>query len=73
MRNLLKRLLNEAAEAHHIYEKGLGHEDADWAGWYADYMVKRVNVTTIAVQAHERTMTADERAEHRKHSDKYQP
>ena len=32
--------LRAAAEAHHVYEKGLGHADADWAGWYAKWIVE---------------------------------
>lgn len=32
--------LRAAAQAHHVYEKSLGHPDADWAGWYAKWMVE---------------------------------
>lgn len=35
----LASALKRAAEAHHGYEKGLGHPDADWHTWYAQHMV----------------------------------
>lgn len=34
----LATALREAAAAHHEFEKTLGHPDADWASWYADYI-----------------------------------
>jgi hypothetical protein len=35
----LTDLLRGAAEAHHKFEAGLGHPDADWAPWYAEKIV----------------------------------
>jgi catechol 2,3-dioxygenase-like lactoylglutathione lyase family enzyme len=32
--------LREAASAHGEHEKEIGHEDADWPAWYAEYMVQ---------------------------------
>ncbi|MEA5360673.1 VOC family protein [Amycolatopsis sp., V23-08] len=32
--------LRHAAAAHGEHEKQLGHEDADWPSWYAEYMVQ---------------------------------
>jgi hypothetical protein len=34
-------LLKQAADAHHEYERILGHPDADWPAWYAAYIVGR--------------------------------
>jgi catechol 2,3-dioxygenase-like lactoylglutathione lyase family enzyme len=34
----LEKALREAAIAHGKHEEQLGHEDADWPVWYADYM-----------------------------------
>lgn len=34
----LASMLKQAADAHHDYEKGLGHEDEDWPTWYAAWM-----------------------------------
>lgn len=34
----LEILLKQAADMHHAYEKVLGHHDADWAKWYAEWM-----------------------------------
>lgn len=34
----LARRLREAADAHHIYEKGLAAPDPDWPVWYAAYI-----------------------------------
>ena len=31
--------LRRAAAAHGVHEQELGHEDADWPSWYAQYMV----------------------------------
>jgi catechol 2,3-dioxygenase-like lactoylglutathione lyase family enzyme len=36
----LERALRDAAEAHGLHEKELGHEDADWPSWYAAYMAR---------------------------------
>ena len=41
-REELARLLREAERAHAEYEKGLGHRDEDWPGWYADYILRRL-------------------------------
>lgn len=35
----LKTALQKAAEAHHEFEKTTGKPDADWADWYARYIV----------------------------------
>jgi catechol 2,3-dioxygenase-like lactoylglutathione lyase family enzyme len=32
--------LRRAASAHGEHEKEIGHEDADWPAWYAEYMVQ---------------------------------
>jgi len=34
----LTRTLRHAAAAHGIHEQEIGHADADWPGWYAQYM-----------------------------------
>ena len=36
----LAEALRRAAAAHGEHEKALGHEDADWPSWYAQYMVQ---------------------------------
>ena len=36
----LARALRRAEAAHGEYEKRLGHRDADWSDWYAEYMVR---------------------------------
>jgi hypothetical protein len=36
----LAEALRRAAAAHGEHEKQLGHEDADWPSWYAQYMVR---------------------------------
>ena len=41
-RDELARLLREAERAHAEYEKELGHLDEDWPGWYADYILRRL-------------------------------
>ena len=38
----LTDLLREAEKAHGEYEKELGERHADWAPWYADYIVERL-------------------------------
>ena len=35
----LASALRRAAEAHGRHEKEIGHPDADWPDWYAQYMV----------------------------------
>jgi hypothetical protein len=35
----LAAALRRAEEAHGRHEKELGHPDADWPDWYAQYMV----------------------------------
>jgi hypothetical protein len=39
-REKLAALLREAEQAHGEYERGLGHRDEDWPGWYADYILR---------------------------------
>jgi hypothetical protein len=41
-RDELARLLREAERAHAEYEKELGRRDEDWPGWYADYILLRL-------------------------------
>ncbi len=38
----LATLLREAEKAHAEYEKMLGGKDDDWPGWYADFIVKKL-------------------------------
>jgi hypothetical protein len=38
----LAGLLREAEQAHGDYERELGRRDDDWPGWYADYILKRL-------------------------------
>lgn len=38
----LAALLNEAKKAHTEYEKVLGDKDDDWATWYADFILKKL-------------------------------
>ena len=35
----LAAALRRAEEAHGLHEKAIGHPDADWPDWYAQYMV----------------------------------
>jgi hypothetical protein len=35
----LSAALRRASEAHGRHEKEIGHPDADWPDWYAQYMV----------------------------------
>ena len=35
--------LREAEAAHGVYEKELGHADPDWPGWYARFIVDRLD------------------------------
>ena len=37
----LTEILIEARHAHHVYERRLGHPDANWAAWYARHIVDR--------------------------------
>lgn len=37
----LAQLLRDTAQAHHLYEESLGHNDPDWPRWYAEYMIKK--------------------------------
>jgi hypothetical protein len=41
-RDELARLLREAEQEHAAYENGLGTRDEDWPGWYADYILRRL-------------------------------
>lgn len=45
-RDELARLLREAQEAHSEYEKETGRRDEDWPGWYADYILRRLEGTS---------------------------
>lgn len=38
----LARLLREAEQAHAEYERQLGGRDEDWPGWYAEYILRRL-------------------------------
>jgi hypothetical protein len=38
----LTRLLREAEKAHGQYEKELGERHADWAPWYAEFIVEKL-------------------------------
>lgn len=38
----LAELLREAERAHAAYERELGERDEDWPGWYARYIVERL-------------------------------
>ena len=44
----LTRLLEEAQAAHHEYEQSLDEPDENWARWYAEYVVARVEGATDA-------------------------
>jgi hypothetical protein len=37
----LTEILIEAEHAHEVYERRLGHADANWAAWYARHIVDR--------------------------------
>lgn len=37
----LTQALTEAAEAHHVFEAGLGHPDANWQRWYAEFILSK--------------------------------
>jgi hypothetical protein len=39
MRATLARLLRDAEKGHGEYETQLGHADADWPDWYAQYLI----------------------------------
>jgi hypothetical protein len=41
-REELAKLLREAEQAHAAYERELGSRDEDWPGWYADYVLRRL-------------------------------
>ena len=41
-RHELARLLREAEQAHAAHEKELGSRDEDGPGWYADYILRRL-------------------------------
>jgi hypothetical protein len=41
-KDALARLLREAERAHAEYERELGQRDEDWPGWYADYILRRL-------------------------------
>ncbi|MEX2369154.1 MAG: hypothetical protein WD552_02040 [Candidatus Paceibacterota bacterium] len=39
----LVRLLKDAQQAHHEYEKTLDEPDAEWPEWYADYINRQLD------------------------------
>lgn len=41
----LAALLREAESAHGEFEKTLGHSDAQWPNWYADYILKKLHAS----------------------------
>jgi hypothetical protein len=45
-REQLADLLREAERAHGEYERELGRRDDDWPGWYADYVLRRLEGTS---------------------------
>jgi hypothetical protein len=40
-------LLHEAAETHHIVFRIVNGEDADWATWYADWLVNHSELQSV--------------------------
>jgi hypothetical protein len=46
-REELARLLREAEQAHAAYEKELGRRVEDWPGWYADYILRRLEGASV--------------------------
>lgn len=38
----LASLLKQAADAHHAFEIASGKPDEDWPGWYAEWMLPRM-------------------------------
>ena len=38
--NDLTEAMIRASKAHGEHEKRIGHEDVNWAKWYAEYMIK---------------------------------
>jgi hypothetical protein len=38
----LAELLREAEQAHAEYERELGRRDEDWPGWYARFVLERL-------------------------------
>lgn len=49
----LTTALQQAAEAHHEYERTLGHPDGDWAGWYAAWIINRYGPLETPTEAAE--------------------
>ncbi|MGA8535268.1 MAG: hypothetical protein WB615_14260 [Candidatus Tumulicola sp.] len=39
----LAEILAEAERAHAVYQRSLGHADADWPAWYARHIVDRLS------------------------------
>jgi hypothetical protein len=39
----LTEILREAEHAHAVFERRLGHADADWAAWYARHIIDRIS------------------------------
>lgn len=44
-RSTMVQLLKGAADAHHTFEAGLGHPDADWPTFYADWILANSAIT----------------------------
>jgi len=48
---VLAAALRRAAEAHGKHEKEIGHADANWPDWYAEFMVQEQEGTSSAGEA----------------------
>jgi hypothetical protein len=44
----LERLLRGAEEAHAEYERQLGHADANWPAWYAQWIFEQLSTGKTA-------------------------
>jgi len=40
----LAKLLKEAEEAHALYEEKLGKRDENWPEWYAEYILRKIDL-----------------------------
>lgn len=40
-------ILHEAAETHHVVYRIADGNDADWASWYADWMIKLSELSSV--------------------------
>jgi hypothetical protein len=66
--NELAALLEQAAEAHHVYESSLGTPDKDWAGWYATFVAEKAG-TESPINAEElATMLSNAAADYGKYA-----